>query len=72
MEQFRKDLFDIYRDQRPGKDNRPHLLVNLAALNRMRMRKLQVKLVQEVLRMRYEKTEPKGWEDLLEQYSKVS
>ena len=36
----------------------------------MRMRKLQVKLVQQVLHMRYRKTEPKGWEDLLEKYSK--
>lgn len=49
---------------------KPRLKVNIAGLNRMRMRKLQIQLVQQVLHMRYEKTEPKGWEDLLEKYSR--
>ena len=71
VDQFRSDLFDLRRDPK-SKDRRPHLKINLAGLNRMRMRKLQVKLVQQVLHMRYRKTEPKGWEDLLEKYSKSS
>ena len=69
VDQFRSDLFDLRQDPK-SKDAKPHLKINLAGLNRMRMRKLQVKLVQQVLHMRYRKTEPKGWEDLLEKYSK--
>jgi len=59
----------MHRDTRAEKDRRPHLRVNLAGLNRMRMRKLQVKLVKKVIHMRYHETEPEGWEELLAQYS---
>lgn len=69
VSQFKSDLFHVHRDTRAGKDKRPHLRVNLAGLNRMRMRKLQVKLVQKVIHMRYQETEPEGWEELLAQYS---
>lgn len=51
---------------------KPKLRLNLAGLNRMRMRKLQVKLIQQVLHMHYYRTEPKGWEEILEQYSRLS
>jgi hypothetical protein len=48
---------------------KPSLKVSIAALHRMRMRKLQGQLVQQVLHMRYKTTEPKGWEYSLEKYS---
>ncbi len=54
-----------------GKDVGVHLKLNLAGLNRMRMRKLQVNLVQRILQMRYHEREPNDWEDLLEKYSKL-
>lgn len=69
VSQFKSDLFQVHCDTRAGKDKRPHIRVNLAGLNRMRMRKMQVKLVQKVIHMRYHKTEPEGWEKLLAQYS---
>ncbi|KAF2020408.1 hypothetical protein BU24DRAFT_487039 [Aaosphaeria arxii CBS 175.79] len=72
VNQFKSDLFHAHWDTRPEKDKRPHLRINLAGLNRMRMRKLQVKLAQQVIHMRYHETEPKGWEDLLSQYIKAS
>ncbi|KAF2191732.1 hypothetical protein K469DRAFT_555567 [Zopfia rhizophila CBS 207.26] len=69
---FRDILFNIRRDQEAGKNTRPHLTVDLARLNQMRRLKLQAKLIQQVLHMRYHMTEPKGWEDSLEQYINAS
>jgi hypothetical protein len=70
MSLFSNDIFRIWGAPQPVEDTRPHLKVNLAGLNRMQMRKLQYKLVEKVLEMRYTGKEPEGWEDLLERYSK--
>ncbi len=67
----RRDLFSAVKreDQKPGSNI--DLKLSFAALNRMRMRKLQVKLVQRILRMRYEAEEPEDWEELLKNYSEL-
>ncbi|KLU87172.1 hypothetical protein MAPG_06175 [Magnaporthiopsis poae ATCC 64411] len=45
-----------------------HIEVSFAALNRMRMRKLQMLLVQRILHMRYHNEMPEDWEYLLRKY----
>lgn len=56
---------------RPPTPARVHVKLNLAGLHRMRMRKLQMKLVRVVLHMRYDDREPAVWERLLDEYSKL-
>lgn len=45
------------------------LRLSLAALNRMRLRKLQMKLTNRIMRMHYYKEVSDDWESLLEKYS---
>lgn len=47
-----------------------HLVVNFAGLQRMRMRKLQIELVNRVVSMHFKEEEPSDWESLLKEYSK--
>ncbi|KAI1660469.1 hypothetical protein F4813DRAFT_350048 [Daldinia decipiens] len=42
--------------------------LSLAALSRMRMRKLQIQLTDIIMKMHYFKELPDGWESLLEKY----
>jgi hypothetical protein len=74
IEDYRDDLFSLTKVHIAGANNtqstKPRLELSLAALNRSRIRKLQMKLVQHILYMRYYKEEPKYWEDLLKEYSK--
>ncbi|OTB04875.1 hypothetical protein M426DRAFT_22491 [Hypoxylon sp. CI-4A] len=42
--------------------------LSLAALNRMRMRRLQIKLAEKITRMHYYEEWPDDWEGLLDQY----
>lgn len=44
--------------------------VNFAELQRMHLRKLQCKLLKDVVDMHYTNRENEGWEETLEQYSK--
>jgi hypothetical protein len=46
-----------------------HVSINFAELHRMRLRKLQIKLVHQAVNMRYTGVEADGWEETLEQYS---
>lgn len=44
--------------------------VSFAGLQRMRMRKLQIELVNRVMSMHFKNKEPDDWESLLKEYSK--
>jgi hypothetical protein len=46
------------------------LTVSLAELQRMRLRKLQIKLVKQAVEMRHTGQETKDWEETLQQYSR--
>lgn len=68
---------DLFGDSSPsGQVNDPetnaahHWNLSLAGLNRLRLRKLQMQLVQRVLHMRYYREEPEDWEDLLDKYGR--
>jgi len=57
------------KEQTDGSRRRGHIEVNIAELQRMRMRKLQIKLVYQAVQMRYSGKESKDWEETLQQYS---
>lgn len=46
------------------------LVVSLAGLQRMRMRKLQIELANRVMSMHFKNEEPHDWENLMKEYSK--
>lgn len=53
----------------PQRDKR-QLDVSFAGLQRMRIRKLQVELVNRVMSMHFMNEEPNDWENLMKEYSK--
>ena len=48
------------------------LVASFAELQRMRLRKLQIKLIIQSMEMRYKGEESAGWEETLQEYSKDS
>lgn len=55
-----------------GMAKRRTLVVSFAGLQRMRLRKLQIELVNRVIGMHFKGEEPSDWEMLLKEYSKRS
>ncbi len=67
--------------EKPGGDKKtaetidtaqPRFRVSFAELQRMKMRKLQVKLVKNAVDMCETGSEPKDWEDNLSKYGKIN
>jgi hypothetical protein len=58
-------------EPKPDSDQKRYMQVSFAELQRMRLRKLQIKLVRHAVRMRYSNKESEGWEETLQQYSNV-
>jgi hypothetical protein len=54
----------------PGDDENTSFRINLAELQRMYLRKMQCKLANHVVDMRFRDKEPEGWEEDLQAYSK--
>lgn len=54
-----------------GKLHQKKLVINIAALHRMRVRKLQANLANRVINMCFRKEEPSDWEDLLKEYTQA-
>jgi hypothetical protein len=49
-----------------------HMQVSISELQRMRLRKLQIKLVRQAIQMHYSTDEEaEGWEETLQQYGNV-
>lgn len=65
---FRSKTFDIKRLPKEA-EAQVTIRLSLAALNRMRMRRLQMKLSHRIMRMHYYEEMPEDWETLLVQYS---
>ncbi|KAI0382557.1 hypothetical protein F5Y04DRAFT_252902 [Hypomontagnella monticulosa] len=62
-------LFRYQPAQKLNNDDHQHtMILSIAALNRMRMRELQIKLTDCIMRMHYYKNIPADWEALLAQY----
>jgi hypothetical protein len=55
--------------QRVGNSNDGDIWVNFAELQRMRLRKLQIQLVDQAIKMHYDRTEVDDWENTLQKYS---
>lgn len=69
LEYFEEDLFKAYPSSRQDVENpKSHLVISFAALHRMRLRKLQIQLVNRVMTMHFKREEPSDWEDLLKEY----
>ncbi|KAL7973257.1 hypothetical protein HDV63DRAFT_392795 [Trichoderma sp. SZMC 28014] len=73
VKHLRDDIFDLQVRQTPKhkeEEAEPQVTVrlSLAALNRMRMRRIQIKLSHRIMRMHYFKEMAKDWETLLIQY----
>ncbi|KAI1464877.1 uncharacterized protein F4812DRAFT_440808 [Daldinia caldariorum] len=55
-------------ENRDGNKGRVTMKLSIAALSRMRMRKLQIELTNRIMRMHFFKELPEDWENLLEKY----
>ncbi|KAF1951815.1 hypothetical protein CC80DRAFT_495708, partial [Byssothecium circinans] len=62
-----EDIFHAHRTP-TGNQTETTLVLSFAALNRMRMRKLQAQLVEKIMLMHFRNEIPEGWEDLLSKY----
>lgn len=67
---FRSKIFNIKKHKEEEAEPQVTVRLSLAALNRMRMRRIQIKLSHRIMRMHYFKEMAKDWETLLIQYSK--
>jgi hypothetical protein len=66
-----KPMPETKPEHKPKLSQKSYMQVSFAELQRMRLRKLQIKLVRHAVRMRYSNKESQGWEETLKQYSTV-
>jgi hypothetical protein len=69
LKHHQKGLLQKHDISESASGNLGHISINLAELHRMRLRKLQIKLVHQAVNMHYTAIEAGDWEDTLQQYS---